>query len=119
PVFLNWVSSLVRGSTRDRVSRSMLGAFAIPFPPLNEQCAICEWIAEQCQPLDEAIASSENEIKLIREYRDRLIADAVNGQVDVRSWKPGAEDLVRDEELSALGDEEADTAEEEDAYGDD
>ena len=35
--YLDWVNSLVRGSTRDRVSRSMLGSFSIPVPPLNEQ----------------------------------------------------------------------------------
>ena len=61
----------------------------------------------------------ENEIKLIREYRDRLIADTVTGQVDVRDWKPGPDDAVREEELSALGEEEDDPAEEEDADGDD
>ena len=31
--YLDWVGSLVRGSTRDRISRSMLGAFPMPLPP--------------------------------------------------------------------------------------
>ena len=42
--YLDWVGSLVRGSTRDRVSRSMLGAFPIPLPPLSEQRAIVRYL---------------------------------------------------------------------------
>lgn len=79
-------------------------------PPLNEQQAICRWIADECLPLNEAIERAEGEIKLIREYRDRLIADVVTGQVDVRGWIPGPDDMAADEELAALcDDEETDT----------
>ena len=78
----------------------------IPFtvPPIEEQKAICRWISDECQPLDDAIARTEEEIKLIREYRDRLIADVVTGQVDVRGWQPGPDDVVDDAALAALGD---------------
>ena len=113
------VASLVRGSTRDRVSRSMLGAFALALPPIAEQQAICRWITDECKPLDDAIARTEDEIKLIREYRDRLIADVVTGQVDVRGWQPGPEDVVDDAALAALGDENEDVTEEEDGDGED
>jgi type I restriction enzyme S subunit len=64
--------------------------------------------------LGEAIARTEDEIKLIREYRDRLIADVVTGQVDVRGWQPGPDDVVSDEELAALGDDQADGEEADD-----
>ncbi|WP_075795178.1 restriction endonuclease subunit S [Massilia putida] len=89
----------------------------VPFtvPPVEEQKAICKWIADECQPLDDAIARAEEEIKLIREYRDRQIADVVTGQVDVRGWVPGPDDVVAEEDLAALGgDEEIDTDGEED-----
>lgn len=91
----------------------------IPFtvPPIEEQHAICRWIADECQPLDEAIARAEDEIKLIREYRDRLIFDAVTGQVDLRGWQPGPDDAVSDDDLAALGDDETESADEEDADG--
>lgn len=55
------------------------------------------------------------EISLLREYRDRLIADVVTGQVDVRGWVPGPDDVVADEDLAALGDEEEPNGEENDA----
>ena len=89
----------------------------VPFtvPPVPEQKAICEWIADECKPLEEAILRAEEELKLIREYRDRQIADVVTGQVDVRDWVPGPDDVVAEEDLAALGDnEDIDTDGEED-----
>ena len=50
--------------------------------------------------------------RLIREYRDRLIADAVTGQVDLRGWQPGPDDAVSDDDLAALGDDDAEPTEE-------
>lgn len=93
----------------------------IPFtvPPIEEQKTICRWIADECQPLDEAIARAEDEIKLIREYRDRLIADAVTGQVDLRGWRPGPDDAVSDDDFAALGDDEEGGSDEEDADAED
>lgn len=93
----------------------------VPFtvPPIPEQEDICRWIKDECSPLEQAILRAEEEIKLIREYRDRQIADVVTGQVDVRGWVPGPDDEVVDEELAALGAEaELDTTEEDD-NGDD
>ncbi len=91
----------------------------IPFtvPSVNEQQIICRWITDKCQPLDEAIQRTKDEIDLIREYRDRLIFDTVTGQVDVRGWQPGLDDGVNDEELAALGDDEDGMIEEEDGDG--
>ena len=105
------------GSTMDNANTAIVGNIRVPMPPSAEQQAICRWIADECQPLDEAIARAEDEIKLIREYRDRLIADAVTGQVDLRGWQPGPDDAVSDDDLAALGDDEAEPAEE-DADGD-
>jgi type I restriction enzyme S subunit len=87
----------------------------IPFtvPPVEEQQAICRWITDECQPLDDAITRAEEEIKLIREYRDRLIADVVTGQIDVRGWRPGPDDVASDEELAVLGDDETELREDE------
>jgi type I restriction enzyme S subunit len=87
----------------------------IALPRLDEQEKILRALTEQCQPLDEAIARAEDEIKLIREYRDRQIADVVTGQVDVRGWVPGPDDVMADEGFAVLGgDEELDTDGEED-----
>ena len=82
----------------------------IALPSLNEQDEILQALAQDCKPIEEAIQRANDEIKLIREYRDRLIADVVTGQVDVRGWQPGPDDVVAEEDLAALaGDEEIDT----------
>lgn len=110
---------LATGVTRFALSKHDVKNAVIPLPPVEEQKAICKWITDECKPLEEAIQRAEEEIKLIREYRDRQITDVVTGQVDVRGWMPGADDVVVEEDLAALGgDEDLDTEGEED-HGDD
>jgi len=111
---LNAISTTIENLNGDKYAK-----MAVPVPPLSEQQAICRWITDECQPLDDAIARTEEEIKLIREYRDRLIADVVTGQVDVRNWQPGPEDEVDEAALAALGDDQDDVTEEEGGNGED
>lgn len=85
----------------------------IGLPSLNEQDEILQVLAEHCRPIEEAIHRANDEIKLIREYRDRQIADVVTGQVDVRGWLPSPEDVVDDTALAALEDDEDSMIEEE------
>ena len=75
-------------------------------PPVKEQKAICEWITDECQPLDEAIARAEQESRLTREYRDRQSADVVTGQVGVRSWMPGPDHMVTEKDIEPDGEED-------------
>ena len=110
---------LANGTTFAEIGTWVLANEFIPVPPVSEQQAICRWITDECQPLDDAIARTEEEIKLIREYRDRLIADVVTGQVDVRGWQPGPDDVVDDTALAALGDDSEDVTEGEDGDGED
>lgn len=108
---------LATGVTRFALGKHDVKNAVITLPPIEEQHAICRWITDECQPLDDVIARAEEEIKLIREYRDRLIADVVTGQIDVRGWTPGPDDVASDEELAALGDDETDLSEEEPGDG--
>lgn len=111
---------LANGVTRFALSKHDVKNAVIPLPPVDEQQEICRWISDESQPIEEAIKRAEDEIKLIREYRERLIADVVTGQVDVRGWVPGPDDIVADEALAGLSDddEENNTTEEE-SDGDD
>ncbi|WP_196484516.1 restriction endonuclease subunit S [Burkholderia thailandensis] len=106
---------LATGVTRFALGKHDVKNAVIALPPVDEQKTICKWIDEECKPLEDAIQRAEDEIKLIREYRDRQIADVVTGQVDVRGWVPDPDDVVAEEDLAALGgDEEIDTDGEED-----
>ena len=71
-------------AARDRVSRSMLGKFPLPLPPLSEQAAIAEYLGKATADIDSAIARARRQIDLVQEYRTRLIADVVTGKLDVR-----------------------------------
>jgi type I restriction enzyme S subunit len=82
--YLGWVNTLVRGSTRDRVSRSMLGSFVIPVPPKDEQSASVKAAAGAVAPIDQAMQRVQREIELAYEYRERLVGDLVCGARDVR-----------------------------------
>ena len=110
---------LATGVTRFALGKHDVKNAVIALPPVAEQEKICRWITDECQPLDDAIARAEEEIKLIREYRDRLIADVVTGQVDVRGWQPGPDDVVDDTALTALDDDSEDMTDEEDGDGED
>ncbi len=105
---------LATGVTRFALGKHDVKNAVVALPPVEEQQTICRWITDECQPLDGAIARTEEEIKLIREYRDRLIADVVTGQVDVRGWQPGQDDVVDDAVLAALGDDPETVADQED-----
>ena len=53
-------------------------------PPISEQVAIVEYTERETQVLNTAISRLEREIELLREYRNRLVADVVTGKLDVR-----------------------------------
>lgn len=53
-------------------------------PPIREQEAIVSFSQHATAGIDTSIARAEREITLMREYRTRLIADVVTGQLDVR-----------------------------------
>jgi type I restriction enzyme S subunit len=118
--FVNRVTANSIGIAYPAIAETVLGRFPVALPPtVDEQQAIVARIKTESAPLDDAIARTEEEIKLIREYRDRLIADVVTGQVDVRGWQPGPDDVVDDAALAVLGDEQEDVTEEEDGDGED
>ena len=62
----------------------MLGTYPIPLPPLPEQAAIVKYLDTATADIDSAIARTHRQVKLLQEYRTRLIADVVTGKLDVR-----------------------------------
>ena len=55
----------------------------VPFPPLDEQQAIVSFIEEKSQKIDTMVKELQAEIEHLKEYKQRLIADVVTGQVKV------------------------------------
>lgn len=111
-LILNHHSRGAAGRNRPLNPRTLLKE-KVPVPPLHLQREVSNFYYEELSVRREI----EKEIALIREYRDRLIADVVTGQVDVRSWQPGPEDVVDDAALVALCDDQEAVPEEEDGDG--
>ena len=86
--YLDWVGSLVRGSTRDRVSRSMLGSFLLPIPPLAEQAAIVRFLDHADRRIRRYIRAKQQLIALLEEQKQAIIHQAITGQIDVRTGRP-------------------------------
>jgi type I restriction enzyme, S subunit len=65
-------------------NKTKIGRLQVPLPPMDEQRAILAAVAAETQPVTAAIARLEAEIRFLREYRTRLVADVVTGKLDVR-----------------------------------
>ncbi|AXA57408.1 restriction endonuclease subunit S [Pseudomonas thivervalensis] len=102
---------------QQRVPLDFVKNFRIALPSLDEQDQILSALETATVQQDAAIERIRSEIALVREYRDRLIADVVTGQMDVRGWLPSPDDVVNDEELAALEDDQEDMTGEEDVDG--
>jgi len=57
----------------------------VPLPPLGEQQSIVAYIEEKCQKIDTLTTELQAEIDYLKEYKQRLIADVVTGQVNVQN----------------------------------
>ena len=98
-----------RGGNQEALNCEIVRSVRLPLPPLPEQVAIGQSIAESTTELYRAIAQPQREIDLLREYRTRLITDVVTGQLDVRGVAlPPLDD---DEPLDALDAADGDDAE--------
>ena len=78
------VNAMIGAAGQQRVPQAFVANYPIAIPPLPEQAAIVEHLDKATADIDTAIANTRREIDLLREYRTRLIADVVTGQVDVR-----------------------------------
>ena len=57
----------------------------VPLPPKDEQQSIVAYIEEKCEKIDKLASELQSEIDYLKEYKQRLIADCVTGQVNVQN----------------------------------
>jgi type I restriction enzyme S subunit len=76
-------------------------------PPEREQRDIVAFCRRSTAGLDRSIAMARREIVLLNEYRDRLHADVVTGQLDVRAAATALPDLEPDMERVESSDDDA------------
>jgi type I restriction enzyme S subunit len=82
-----FIQSLYKG-IRERSSDFSFPVFGnqyLVIPPRTEQNEIVANIEEKCQKIDTLITEFQAEIDYLKEYKQRLIADVVTGQVNVQN----------------------------------
>jgi len=92
------------------ITKPALGALFVPVAPPEEQAAIADKIEQDTTELNQAIEKISSEIRLIGEYRERLIADVVTGKLDVRHVEIAApaDELIDDEDDALVEELEGD-----------
>lgn len=84
--FIQLLQTCVTGIREGQnINYPFLSKHFIPVPPIEEQEAIVEYIRKKDSAIDDMIANLRAEIDTLTEYKQRLIADVVTGQVDVRN----------------------------------
>lgn len=95
------------GASREGLTLDSIKNFWVLVPSFKEQQEILEFISEESEEINQAISHTHREIELMREYRDRLIADVVTGEVDVRGIEvPEVVEEAGTNEYSPLHDED-------------
>jgi type I restriction enzyme S subunit len=102
-------------STIAHLTSEKLRRHRFAFPPLLEQKAMAGGLDAELRTMHAATQRLEREIDLLREYRARLVEDAVTGRLDVREFAA----QLPDESILEIGDkpidDEAELAEEQEA----
>lgn len=75
------------GVTRFGLSKQAINDLPFLLPPLKEQKQIISYIEKETQEITKAQTLIQKEIKLIQEYKNALISEAVTGKIDVRKWE--------------------------------
>lgn len=99
------IESLAKGSsgTMPKLSQAHIKKLRVRLPGLGVQAAIVEAVSQVSMPTTEAVDRTQREISLLQEFRTRLVADVVTGQVDVRAIAadlPDPEPAFPDQALS-------------------
>ena len=71
-------------ATQLNLNTDTVGGIHVPYPPISERRQITAFLEDSSAKFDKAISQAHHQIDLMNEYRTRLIADVVTGQLDVR-----------------------------------
>ncbi len=83
-----WFNALSEKSTIAHFTAEKFKALAIPIPSLVEQKVITDFLDHRTALIDRLIEKKQKQIKLLEEYKQAIIHQAVTGQIDVRAGRP-------------------------------
>ena len=108
------LGNLSQTAAQPGISIGQIKNVKVPIPPLSEQQKIVSHIEQETAIINTTISKIEKEIALVEEYKTALIAEAVTGKIDVRTYQfptfesedEGYEEL--EEELALVAEESKD-----------
>lgn len=71
------------GSNYPAITSSDFSNLKIPLPPLKEQEQIAQFLDSKISKIDKIIEKTKKQIKLIKEYKNTLINQAICGRIDL------------------------------------
>ena len=71
-------------TTINQLTTGTLNTFEVPFPSIEEQKEIVNYLDDKTKKIDTLIKKATKSIKLLKEKRTALISAAVTGKIDVR-----------------------------------
>lgn len=75
--FIEYIVLKANGSAQPNVSGSVYGEFKIPFPPLDEQQKIVDYLDKRCGEIYTITAKIQEQITTLEEYKKSVISEAV------------------------------------------
>ncbi|EAH6236651.1 restriction endonuclease subunit S [Campylobacter upsaliensis] len=72
----------ISGSAIPSMTQYDLANISFALPPLQEQKQIANFLDEKCEKINSAIEKTKRQIKLIKEYKNTLINEAVCGRIN-------------------------------------
>lgn len=85
-----------KGTTMKRISRTNLGNVVIPFPPIDYQNRIADYLDKKCAKIDAIIEKQQTVIEKLKEYKLSIITEAVT-----KGLNPDVE--MKDSEIEWIG----------------
>ena len=82
--FSDYLAPIFTGISVPHLSPGQINGFRLALPSVPEQVAIMEHVKSKTEAISSAVHDATKQIRLLREYRTRLIADVVTGKLDVR-----------------------------------
>jgi type I restriction enzyme S subunit len=81
----NWKQSIFQQSTIQNIGADKYNQLKIGVPPIFEQLKIIDFINTKTNEINDLITKTQQEIELLKEYKNALISEVVTGKVDVRN----------------------------------
>ena len=91
------------GSANPTLNRNVIHPQHVVWPPFSDQVQIAEYLDRQTRAIKNLQHQSVTTIELLKERRSAFISAAVTGKIDVRDWRPPADESAYDEEVRQVG----------------